>query len=97
MKKCTTTFLSHRHLGHYKSFVVSNGNGNTPQYVTFDLDILKIISTILNTTINTGVPLTQWLSSIVVMIEKIPATPRINKLIVINIYEANYSLLLKFF
>lgn len=31
------------------------------------------------------------------MIEKIPATPRINKLRVINIYEADYNLLLKHF
>ena len=37
------------------------------------------------------------MTSTVVMIEKIPNIPRINKLRVINIYEANYNLLLKFF
>ena len=31
------------------------------------------------------------------MIEKILAVPRINKLRVINIYEANYILMLKYF
>lgn len=57
----------------------------------------QIINIIINVTITTGIPLTRRLSSTIVMIEKIPATPRINKLRIVNIYEANYNLLLKYF
>ena len=59
--------------------------------------MLQTFNPILNTTIELGTPLTCWLSSIVIMIEKLPNTPRINKLRIINIYEADYNLLQKFF
>ena len=88
-KEGITTSPSHCHLGYYKLFIVSDGNDNNPDHVVFDKAILQTINTILNTTIDSGFPLTRYLSSIVVMIEKIPARPHINKLRVINIYEAN--------
>ena len=88
---------SYRHLGHYKSFLVSDSNDDKPEHAVFDKVILQTINTILNATIASGVPLTKWITSLVVVVERIPTTPRINKLCVINIYEADYNLLLKYF
>ena len=96
-KESTTTSPSQRHLGNYKSFLVSDSNHNNPEHADFDKDILQTINKIINATIASGVPLARWLTSLVVMIEEIPAVPRINKLRVINIYEADYNLLLKYF
>ena len=96
-KESTSTSPSNRHLGHYKSFLVSDGTENDEKHSSFNHQMLQTFNTILNATIESGIPLTRWLSSIVVMIEKIPNTPRINKLRIINIYEADYNLLQKFF
>ena len=59
--------------------------------------MLQISSTIINASIETEHLLKRYLTSIVVMTEKVPNTHRINKLRVINIYEVDYTLLLKFF
>ena len=96
-KKSTTTSPSQRHLGHCKSFLVSDSNDDNPEHIAFDNAILQTINTIINATIASGMPLTRWLTSLVVIIEKIPAVPRINKLRVINIYEVIYNLMLKYF
>ena len=76
-KEITTTPLSHRHLRHYKSFLVSDSNHAKPEHIAFDNAILQTINTILNATIASGVHLTGWLTSLVVMIEKILAVLRI--------------------
>ena len=97
MKEITSTFPSNRHLGHYISFLVSDGKENDDEHSSINHQMLQTFNTILNATIESGIPLTRWLSSIVAMIEKIPNTSRINKLRIINIYEADYNLLQKFF
>ena len=96
LNESNTTFSSHRYLDHYKLFLVSDSNNNKPEHATFDKVILQTINIILNTTIVYGVPLTRWLTSLVVTIKKIPVVPRINEQRIINIYEADYNLLLKF-
>ena len=96
-KGSTITSSSTRHLGHYKSFIVSDGKDNDINHCSFNTKILQTFNIIINTTIESGNPLTRWISSIVIMIEKIPNTPRINKFRIINIYEADHNLLQKFF
>ena len=96
-KESTTTPPSQIHLSNYKAFLISDSNDEKTEHITFDNAILQTINTILNATIASGVPLTRWFTSLVVMIEKIPVVPRINKLRVINIYEADYDLMLKYF
>ena len=96
-KGSKTTSPSHRHLGHYKCFLESDRNDAKPEHIAFDNAILQTINTILNATIASGVPLIRWITSLVVMIEKISAVPRINKVRVFNIYEAYYNLMLKYF
>jgi hypothetical protein len=44
-----------------------------------------------------GITLDRWHNSITPMIEKQPECPRINKLRVIHLYEADYNLLLKIY
>ena len=96
-KESTNTSPSTRHLEYYKSFLVSDGKDNDTAHYSFNNQILQTLNTIHNATIELGTPLTRWLSSIVIVIEKLPNTPRINKLRIINIYEADYNLLQKFF
>ena len=79
-KESTTTSPSQKHLGHHKSFLVSDSNYDNPEHTAIDKAILQTINTITNATIASGVPLKRWLTSLVVMIEKIPAVPHINKI-----------------
>ena len=59
--------------------------------------MLQTFNTIINATIESGHPLKRWLFSIFIMIEKILNTPRINEFRIINIFEADYNLIQKFF
>ena len=95
-KENTTTSPYQRHLDHYKSFLVSDSNDTNIEHAIFDKSILQTINTIINATTASGVPLTRWLTSLIVIIEKVPSVPRINKLRVINIYEVDYNLMLKY-
>ena len=52
---------------------------------------------IKNATTSTGIPLKRWTLSKVIMIEKAPNNSRINRLRVVNKYEANFNLVLKLF
>ena len=96
-KESTTTSPSTRHLGHYKSFLVSDGKDNDTNHFSFNTKMVYTFNTIINATIESGHPLNRWLSSIVIMIENIFNNPRINKLRIINIYEIDYNLIQKFF
>ena len=96
-KESTTTSPLQSPLGHYTSFLVSDNNDDNLEHSDFDRVILQTINTIINATIASGVPLTRCITSLVIMIEKIPAVPRINKLSVIHIYEIDYNLMLKYF
>ena len=71
-KESTTASPSTRHLGHYKSFLVSDGKANDTAHCSFNNQMFQTFNTILNATIESGTPLTRWLFSIVIMIEKYP-------------------------
>ena len=58
-KESTTTSPSQRHLGHYKSFLVSDSNDTHIDHANFDKAILQTINTIINATIASDVPLTR--------------------------------------
>ena len=76
-KESTNTPPLYRHLGQYKYFLVPDSNDTKPEHIAFDKVILQTIITILNATIVFGVPLNRWLTSLVFIIEKIPAVIRI--------------------
>ena len=53
-KESTTTSPSQRHLGHYKSFLVSDSNDTNIEHANFNKAILQRIDTIINATIASG-------------------------------------------
>ena len=94
-RESTSTSPSKRHLGHYKSLLTSDGNEKNQIITHFNASMLQLLNTIINASISIGVPLTRWTTSEVIMIEKEKNNPRINRLRVINKYEADYNLILK--
>ena len=59
--------------------------------------MLAIHNTIIISATSTGIPLKCWALSEVIMIQKELNTPRINRLRVLNKYEANLNLIFKLF
>jgi hypothetical protein len=89
----TTTSPSGRHLGHYKILlrlkILNNYNENISH------KILSVYHQIILFIIKLGTTLPRWCQVSTFMIEKIKGTPRIDKLRVIHLYEADYNLILK--
>ena len=69
-KEVTSTSPSHRHLGHYKALLVSDGRDNDKEINNNTQRTLEIHNTLINACIYLGTPLNRWLKSIAVMIEK---------------------------
>jgi hypothetical protein len=74
-------------------------NKHSSKYTTINPDpkdkIMEVYCTLATTVLRIGASLQRWQHSIATMIEKVPGNPKINKLRVIHLYEANYNLLLK--
>ena len=60
------------------------------------LSILQVHNTILNASVTLGIPLNHWIIAEVVIIQKEPNNPKINKFRVLNKLEADYNLVLKY-
>ena len=60
-------------------------------------NMLSIHNTMINAPLAIGTPLERWTTSEVIMIPKDKETIKINRLRVINKYEADYNLILKYF
>jgi hypothetical protein len=91
----TSTSPSGRHLGHYKCPLADDHH----EYPETDPDpggeIFRFYHQKACSALNWGISLDRWQTSITSMIEKVPGCPKINKLRVIHLYEADYNLLLK--
>ena len=59
------------------------------------LTLFQVQNTIINAAIISNIPLNRWKFSLVIMIQKEPNDPMINKLRVINKLESDYNLVLK--
>lgn len=96
-KEATSTSPSGRHLGHYKALLTADGADK--DYSEEDPNpsqaILLVYYQIVMAAIKAGTTLNRWCHSTTAMIEKIPGSPRITKLRVIHLYEADYNLFLK--
>ena len=93
-RKLTTISSSSRRLGHYKALLIFDDEKDK-ELDDFNLEILTVYNTIINTALTSGTLLTRWKKYIAVMIEKIPSNTKINILRLINIYKADYNLILK--
>lgn len=93
----TTTSPSGRHLGHYKSLLISDGNDDmyTDESPNPSIIIKQVYYQIAMATLYSANTLRRWCHSSTMMLEKVPGNPKINKLRVIHLYEADYNLLLK--
>ena len=81
-QESTSTSPSGRHLGHYKSIVQ-------------DAKLLSVQVKMMNIAIKKGIALDRWCKSVTVMIEKDIGVPKIHRIRVIHLYEADYNLFLK--
>jgi hypothetical protein len=81
-KERTTTLPSGRHLGHYRSIVQ-------------DTTLLMCFTKFMNIIVTTGISLHRWGDAVNVLIEKDAGQPKINRLRIIHLFEADYNLFLK--
>jgi hypothetical protein len=95
----TTTSPSGRHLGHYKSLQAADGILQDPTDPTIPIgdQIMQAHVDLLNIIVQSSYSLIRWRKIDSMMLEKIPGTPRIDKLRVIHIYEADYNLFCRIF
>jgi hypothetical protein len=95
--EATSTSPSGRHLGHYKVLLRSDYCDELyhQDYSDPKERILKVYYDILTQASLSGISLYRWQNSTTAMIEKIPGCPKIQKLRVIHLYEADYNLILK--
>ena len=81
-KETTSTSPSGRHLGHYKA-------------ITHDAVLLQCLTDFLHITVNSGLPVTRWCNAVNILIEKDPGKPKINRLRIIHLFEADFNYFLK--
>jgi hypothetical protein len=93
-REMTTTSRSGRHLSHYKLLTRLQILNNKEDKITFSEMILKTYFYIAITANKLGNPLPRTQIT-TCMIEKVVGVTRIDKLRVIQLYEANYNLILK--
>ena len=98
-KESTSTSPSGRHLGHYKAIINDperKKQARDENYVSKrQLDFLEIYTKLVNIPLKYGFAPERWCTSITVMIEKDPGSPRIERLRVIHLFEADYNFCLK--
>ena len=91
--EATSTSPSGRHLGHYKSLISLDSYSS--KYTEEDPDpgpaILMVLYQIAASAFQAGIKLNRWTKITTCMIEKLPGIPKINKLRVIHLYEADYN------
>ena len=81
-KETTSTSPSGRHLGHYKALI-----GHPT--------LLSCFTKFMNIAISQGIAIPRWCNATNVMIEKDPGKPRIHRLRIIHLFEADYNFFLK--
>jgi hypothetical protein len=81
-KESTSTSPSGRHLSHYKAIIQ-------------DPVLLRCMTKFLNVAVQSGISIPRWSNAINVLIEKDPGHPRIHRLRIIHLFEADLIFFLK--
>ena len=81
-RESTSTSPSGRHLGHYKSMI------QEPL-------LLQCLVKFMNIAIQSGISIQRWSNAVTVLIEKDPGQPRLHRLRIIHLFEADLNLFLK--
>ena len=96
-KEYTSAPPSNRHLGYYTSLLIIDGKHKKEDNEEISNAIWSIIVTMINSNLLTLNPLTRWNKVVPIMIEKEKANSKINRLRIIDKYEADYNLILKLY
>jgi hypothetical protein len=81
-KEKTSTSPSGRHLGHYKAIIQNE-------------TLLTCLTKFLNLILEKGLVLTRWCNAVNIMIEKDNGQPKITRLCIIHLFEADLNFFLK--
>ena len=81
-KETTSTSLSGRHLGHYKAIIQD------------DL-LLTCLTQFLHITVHSGLTLRRWCNAVNILIQKDPGQPKLTRLRIIHLFEADFNFFLK--
>ena len=81
-KEKTSTSPSGRHLGHYRAIIQ-------------DPTLLKCMTLFMHVAIKSGISVTRWSQATNVMLEKDTGNPRIHRLHIIHLFEADFNLYMK--
>ena len=95
MERKTSTSPSNRHLGHYKLLLATDKTSKKDQNTASSDTIWQIITTLINASTTLSTPITRWQNFESIMFEKEEGNSNINRLRIINQYEADYNVLLK--
>ena len=96
-KEGTTTSPSGQHLGHHHALLAPDGVQYDNSNTNFADTMWGIHNNITNITLLNEKPLSRWLLSLVIILPKDPVRPRIHRIRLINTYESDYNMVLKFF
>ena len=92
----TTSSLGH-HLGHHHSLFTLDGVQYSNDKKKFSEIMLKIHHDITSIALLNEKPLTRWFTSIAILIFKDAGKLKIHRLRIINTYESEYNLIIKYF
>ncbi len=97
----STSSITKRHLGHYQLLTrlvdLDKEDGEPDDAVENAKKILKAHFLIILTATKFGISLTRWQNVVNSLIVKEPGNPKIHRLRVIHLYEADYNLILGLF
>ena len=91
-KETTSTLPSGRHLGHYRALLAYEEAPDDEESPTISKRYWEALTAMINICIKHSVILPRWSIVVNAMIEKIPGTPRLDKLRVIHLFEADLNL-----
>ena len=92
----TSTSPSGRHLGHYRSLLPKEmpSDPRAPRMESCRAALVDLHHSMINLALKNGRTYTRWHKVVNVMLEKEPGNPKIHRLRVIHLYEADYNLIL---
>ena len=95
-KESTSTSPSGRHLGHYRSLLPKDlpDDPRSSDMAKHRAILLTLHHSMINLALQQGQSYDRWQKVVNVMIEKEPGNPKIHRLRVIHLYEADYNLIL---
>ena len=94
-KESTLTSPSKRHLGHYKALFAADSWDEEKDGPDLRERILQIPHRILQIALRLGRPPPRWTNCISCILEKDPGSPKLTRLRIIHLYEADLNLMMK--